>query len=279
MPFDTSNVALFWNKKMFEKAGIASAPTTWDDLRSAAKELTGGKQYGYMLGAKGYGSFLFWPWLWQNGGTITNPENTTATFNDPAGLEAWQFYADLYLTDKVVPPTFLGVTDSWDQFTQPFLTEQVAMMAIGDWGIAPLAKGNPGLAYEVAPLPKKVKNATVLGGNAVGITKATKNVDTAWKFVSWLTDVKQESVLENGYQRIPARTDITGSSFAQGNQARSVFVEQASAAVSRPPIPNWGDIEWGVMADGWDSVVQKKKSPAQALNDAAAAATAKLTQQ
>jgi multiple sugar transport system substrate-binding protein len=278
VPFDTSNVALFWNKKMFAKAGINAAPTTWDELRSAAKELTGGGKYGYMLGAKGYGSFLFWPWLWQNGGTIADPQNTKATFNDAAGLEAWEFYADLYLKDKVVPPTFLGVTDSWDQFTQPFMTEQVAMMAIGDWGIAPLAKGNPGLEYEVAPLPKKVKSATVLGGNAVGITKAAKDADLAWNFVSWLTAAGQESVLEKGYQRIPARTDVTGSAFAKADQARSVFVEQASVAVTRPTVPNWGDIEWGVMADAWDSVIQKKKSPADALNAAASAATAKLNQ-
>lgn len=278
VPFDTSNVALFWNKQMFAKAGISEAPATWDDLRSAAKELTGGGKYGYMLGAKGYGSFLFWPWLWQNGGSITNAQNTKATFNDQAGLEAWQFYADLYLKDNVVPPTFLGVTDSWDQFIQPFLTEQVAMMAIGDWGIDPLTKGNPGLEYEVAPLPKNVKSATVLGGNAVGITKAAKDPDTAWKFVSWLTASGQEHVLEKGYQRIPARQDVTGSSFAKSQQARSVFVEQASVAMSRPAVANWGDIEWGVMADAWDSVIQKKKSPANALNDAAAAANKELGQ-
>jgi multiple sugar transport system substrate-binding protein len=276
VPFDTNNVALFWNKQMFSKAGIANPPTTWDELRSAAKELTGGNQYGYMLGAKGYGSFLYWPWLWQNGGDITDAANAKATFNSAAGLEAWTFYSGLYLNDKVVPPTFLGVTQAWDQYIQPFLTQQVAMMAIGDWGIAPIAKGNPGLEYGVAPLPKGQQAATVLGGNAVAVTSAAKNQDAAWGFVSWLTSKDQESVLETGYKRLPARVDVSSSSFSSADPARSVFAGQAAVAKSRPPVAQWNSIEWGGMADAWDSVIQKQKSPEQALGDAAAAANKAL---
>lgn len=277
VPFDTNNVALFWNKQLFSKAGIAQPPTSWDELRSAAKELTGGNQYGYMLGAKGYGSFLYWPWLWQNGGQIVDSSNTKAAFNSPEGLEAWKFYSGLYLDDKVVPPTFLGVTQAWDQYIQPFLTGQVAMMAIGDWGIAPIAKGNPGLEYGVAPLPKGKQASTVLGGNAVAVTGVAKNPDAAWDFVSWLTSKDQEHVLEDGYKRIPARVDVANSSFSGADPARKVFAEQAAVAKSRPAVAKWNSVEWGVMADAWDSVVQKKKSPEQALNDAADASTKALS--
>ncbi len=276
VPFDTSNVALFWNKQMFSKAGIANPPSTWDELQSAAKELTGGKQYGYMLGAKGYGSFLFWPWLWQNGGSILDDANTKAVFNSAEGMQAWKTYSGLYLTQKVVPPTFLGVTQAWDQYIQPFMTGQVAMMAIGDWGIAPLAKGNPSLQYGVAPLPRGTQAASVLGGNAIGITKAAKNQDTAWGFVNWLTGKDQEKVLEDGYKRIPARVDAADSSFSSADPARKVFAGQAAVAKSRPAVAKWNSIEWGVMADAWDSVIQKKKSPEQALNEAADAATKTL---
>lgn len=276
VPFDTNNVALFWNKELFSKAGIDSPPSTWDDLESAAKELTGGKQYGYMLGAKGYGSFLFWPWLWQNGGAIVDESGVNAAFNSPEGQEAWRFYSGLYLDHKVVPPTFLNVTQAWDQYMQPFMTGQVAMMAIGDWGIAPLAKGNPNLQYGVAPLPKGKQAATVLGGNAVCVTKSAKKPDTAWGFVSWLTGKDQEKVLEDGYKRMPARTDVGGSSFSS-EETRKAFVEQASVAKARPAVANWNGVEWGVMADAWDSVIQKKKSPEDALNEAAAAATKTLS--
>ncbi|MFI6600024.1 ABC transporter substrate-binding protein [Nonomuraea sp. NPDC050536] len=275
VPLDTSNVALLWNKKLFDKAGIKQAPGTWDELLSTAKELTGGGQYGYMLGAKGYGSFLFWPWLWQNGGQILDDAGTKALFNSPEGQEAWNFYAGLHLTHGVVPPTFLGVTQAWDQYIQPLLTEKVAMLAIGDWGLAPIAKGNPGLQYGVAALPKGKQAATVLGGNAVGVTNACKNVDAAWGFVSWLTGKDQEKVLVDGYKRIPARTDVTALTGL--DEAHQIYVQQAAEARPRPAVTAWGDIEWQVMADAWDTVIQKKKSPQQALNDAATAATQALS--
>ena len=277
VPFDTSNVALLYNKKLFDKAGIAQPPGTWDDLLSSAKELTGGDQYGYMLGASGYGSFLFWPWLWQNGGEVLDDAGAKVLFNSPEGLAAWSFYANLYLTHKVVPPTFLGVTQAWDQYLQPFITEKVAMLAIGDWGLAPIAKGNPDLQYGVAALPKGTQSATVLGGNAIGITNACENVDAAWGFVSWLTGTEQEKVLKDGYQRIPARNDVSGGSMAGLDEAHQVFIQQASSARARPAVTAWGDIEWQVMSGAWDTVIQKKKSPEQALNDAATAAAKALS--
>ncbi|NUR84610.1 MAG: sugar ABC transporter substrate-binding protein [Nonomuraea sp.] len=275
VPLDTSNVALLWNKKMFEKAGITQPPGTWQDLTAAAKELTGGGQYGYMLGAKGYGSFLFWPWLWQNGGQVLDESGTKALFNSPEGQEAWNFYAGLHLTQGVVPPTFLGVTQAWDQYIQPFLTEKVAMLAIGDWGLAPIAKGNPGLQYGVAPLPKGKQAATVLGGNAIAVTSASKSADAAWGFVNWLTAKDQEKVLVEGYKRIPARTDVTALTGL--DEAHQTFVQQAAEAKPRPAVTAWGDIEWQIMADAWDTVIQKKKSPQQALNEAATAATQALS--
>lgn len=275
VPYDTNSVALFWNKAMFEKAGIKQAPESWDDLLSAAKELTGGDQYGYMLGAKGYGSFLFWPWLWQNEGTILNDDNTKSTFNEPAGQEAWQFYSDLYLKHNVVPPSFLSVSNSWDQFTAPFIQEKVAMMPIGAWGIQPVQAGNPNLEFAIAPLPKGKATGTVIGGDAIAITATSKNPDAAWALVEWMTAKEQEPVVES-YELMPARKDSLESDWVKNSPFNTVFAAQGSAGHARPAIANWSDIEWGVMADAWDSVIQKSVSPADALAKAAAAVDAKL---
>jgi multiple sugar transport system substrate-binding protein len=275
VPYSVNNVALFWNKELFAKAGIAAPPTNWDDLLSAAKELTGGGNYGYMLGASGYGSFLFWPWLWQNGGAIANADNTAITVNSPEGLEAWDFYANLYLKNNVAPPTFLTVTQSWDQFIAPFMQGKCAMMPIGPWGIAPLKAGNPNLQYGIAPLPKKKQSGSVLGGSSLAVTSVSKHVDSAYGLIAWLASADQEKVLDS-YQLIPGRVDAVNSSSITGNPALETFVQQAPAAQTRPTVPNWGDIEWGVMADAWDSVIHKQKGPEDALNAAATAATAKL---
>lgn len=274
LPYDCSNVAFFYNKGMLDEKGI-EVPTTWDDLRSAAIELTGGGQYGYMLGAQGYGSFLFWPWLWQNGGSIMNDDATEVLFNNELGQEAWQFYADLWLKDKVVPEEFVGASSSWDEFLAPFIQGKVAMMPMGSWGLAPIAEGNPDLELGIAPLPQKTEAASILGGSTVALSAKSENAELAWQFVEWCTASEQSSYIQDG-DRIPGRTDVIESDWASEDPARKVFVEQMEVSRARPAIPIWGDIEWGVVANAWDAVVQGQKSPADALNAAAEETAGKL---
>ncbi|MFE6970429.1 ABC transporter substrate-binding protein [Isoptericola sp. NPDC057653] len=275
LPYTTNNVALYYNKGMLSKAGI-EVPSTWDDLRSAAVELTGGDQYGYMLGASGFGSFLFWPWLWQNGGEILSDDLTKATFADGPGMEAWEFYANLALKDKVAPQEFVAANSSWDQYVAPFVQGRVAMMAIGPWGTGPVTDGNPDLDWGAAPLPGKGSQATVLGGTAVGVGANSANADVAWDFVRWVTDAGQMPYIQKT-GNIPARLDVVESDWAAEDPVRKVFIDQIAVTRARPALPSWGDIEWGVMADAWDSVIQGQKEPAAALTAAAEAADAKLS--
>jgi multiple sugar transport system substrate-binding protein len=69
---------------------------------------------------------------------------------------------------------------------------------------------------------------------------------------------------------------VSNSSFSSADPARQVFAGQAAVAKSRPSVAQWNSIEWGVMADAWDSVIQRTKAPEQALNEAADAATKAL---
>lgn len=274
LPYYVNNVGLYYNKDLLTGAGIA-VPATWADLRSAAKELTGGDRYGYMLGAAGYGSFLFWPWLWQNGGTILNEGLTEATFADDAGLAAFEAYAGLAVTDKVVPPEFVGVNTTWDAYVAPFVQGRVAMMAVGPWGSNPITTGNPALNWGVAPLPAGTHAATILGGASIGLARNAADADQAWAFLSWLTAPEQVGFIQDT-GNIPGLTAAQDSDWVRADANRAVFAAQMGVAQARPAVPNWSDIEWGTMADCWDSVISGGVAPADALTKAAADVTAKL---
>lgn len=267
VPWYTNNVALYWNKKMFSGAGLSSPPATWEELVSFGKQLTSDDNFGLMLGADGYGSFLWWPFLWQNGGETISEDGKTALFGNDAGQEAWQFFSDLYLTDKIVPPEILGVTGEWDQYFAPFIQERVAMMMTGDWGILPVQEGNPDLDFDIAPLPKHKEAATVIGGYDLGIPSTSEKQDAAWNFIEWMTAKEQKWILE-GYERIPARRDVVESDYATKNPLINVFIEQSEVGRARATVPAWDDIEFGIMSDAWDAVIQRTKSPTDALLDA-----------
>lgn len=269
VPYDTNNVALFWNTRLFAEAGIDSPPTTWEEFLAAAVELTHDDQYGFMMGALGYGAFLWWPWLWQNSGQILTDDLTKAAFNDEAGREAWQFYADLHLKHGVVPPTFLTVTQSWDEYNDPFIGEKVAMMTTGSWAMASIETINPELEYAVAPLPTRDRGATVVGGNALAVSAESAKADAAWKLIEYLVSADQRSVIEES-SRMSARRDVVDTEYVKADPALQTFAQQAEYGVARPSIPNWGQIEWGVMAESWDSVIHEQAAPLDALDQAQA---------
>jgi multiple sugar transport system substrate-binding protein len=266
-PWYTNNVALFYNKKLFTAAGVESPPATWDELVEKGKALTSGENYGLMLGGGGFGAFEFWPFAWQNGATLINDDGTQAEFGSEAGLEAWKFYSDLYLTHKIVPEDVKSAGESWDQVFAPFIQERAAMVMSGDWAIFAIKEGNPDLEFAVAPLPKGKEAATVIGGYNLGISATSPNVDAAWDFIEWLTAAEQESILQ-GYNRIQARADIIDTEYAKKDPLLQVFIEQSAVGRARATVPAWDEIENTVMADAWDSVILGQASPDEALADA-----------
>lgn len=267
VPWYTNNVALFYNTKLFEAAGIDGPPATWDELVEKGTALTSGDVYGLMLGGGGFGAFQFWPFAWQNGATLISDDGTQAEFGSEAGLEAWQFYSDLFLTHKIVPEDVKSAGESWDQVFAPFIQERAAMVMAGDWAIGAFKSGNPDLQFAVAPLPKGKEAATVIGGFNLGIPATAQNPDAAWSFIEWLTAQEQEGILQ-GYNRIQARQDILDSEYASKDPLIKVFIDQSAVGRARATVPAWDEIENTVMSDAWDSVLLGAATPADALADA-----------
>jgi multiple sugar transport system substrate-binding protein len=267
VPWYTNNVALFYNTKLFEAAGIDGPPATWDELVAKGKALTSGETYGLMLGGGGFGTFQFWPFAWQNGATLISDDGMQAEFGSEAGLEAWQFYSDLYLTHKIVPEDVKSASESWDQVFAPFIQERAAMVMAGDWAIGAFKDGNPDLQFAVAPLPSGKEAATVIGGFNLGIPTTAPNPDEAWKFIEWLTAQEQESILQD-YNRIQARADILETEYASQDPLIKVFIDQSAVGRARATVPAWDEIENTIMADAWDSVLLGEATPADALADA-----------
>ena len=267
VPWFTNNVALFYNTRLFEEAGIEGPPATWDELVEKGKALTSEDRYGLMLGGGGFGAFQFWPFAWQNGATLVSEDGKQAEFGSEAGLEAWQFYSDLYLTHKIVPEDVKSAGESWDQVFAPFIQERAAMVMAGDWAIGAFKDGNPDLQFSVAPLPKGKEAATVIGGFNLGIPTTAPSPEEAWKFIEWLTAQEQESILQE-YNRIQARTDILDTEYASKDPLIKVFIDQSAVGRARATVPAWDEIENTIMSDAWDSVLLGEATPADALADA-----------
>lgn len=115
IPYNNNINMVFFNKKMFDAAGVPypKADWTWDDFRATAKRLTSGsgtnKVYGAMLDVAGEapGGDYYWASIAQQklGGLYYyNADHTATRFDAPEMKESLQFFYDMVMVDQSCVP-------------------------------------------------------------------------------------------------------------------------------------------------------------------------------
>ena len=207
--YSSSNeiLMLFYNKDMFDKAGVAYPPAdvanawTWDQFVDAARKLTFDTA-GRNPGAAGfdknnisqYGVLvenLAWQlevWALSNGGGFYNANGTEVVIDSPAAVEAIQKVADLHLVQNVSPFS-PGLTD--DGVQRSMLAGNVAMTTNGQWNVGTAFPGS-GINYGVAPLPYMKEKVTIntSGAAVVFNTGNAQRTAAAMEFIKFMTDVE-----------------------------------------------------------------------------------------
>jgi len=194
LPRDMSNVILYYNKDLFDKAGVAY-PTdawTWDDLAVAAKKLTvdannDGKpeQWGFAV------NNIVWVWagfVWGNGGDVLSADRKTCLLEDPKTIEALNFYYGLLTKEHVSPPPGALPEQGWagDWMT----TQSVAMGLFGPWWRPSLVTMEKPFKWDVAYPPKAPttgKRGSVVYTDMWGMSPSSKVPNETWDFMKYIT--------------------------------------------------------------------------------------------
>ncbi len=204
IPMYSLGAYIYYNKDLFDKAGVAYPPSSWDDkswtwdeLAARAKKLTLNyddpqkAQYGFM----NIMSDMYGGTLWSYGAQFFDLESlktgklSKVNFASPEAIAAIQMRADLINKFKVSPPQS-AVDALTTGGNNPLSSGKVAMVLGGGWemwGFRDVKDLNWGLA--AIPRGTKDENAfrTATFSDPVFIHKASKNPDAAFVFVKWLT--------------------------------------------------------------------------------------------
>lgn len=189
---DYSPLVLYYNKKLFDEAGVAypTAEWTWDDLLAAAQATTkpDGSQWGIMI-PNSWGD-LYWlrgvlPIIYQNSGSVVSEDGTKTTgfMNSPETIAALQWYVDLIVTHKVAPAKAdIDALAGADLFQ----TGKVAMQWTGRWPLKDY-KANPDLSFGTVELPAgPAGRANALCWAGFTLNAKGENKDAAWKFLKYI---------------------------------------------------------------------------------------------
>ncbi|MBI5160068.1 MAG: ABC transporter substrate-binding protein [Micrococcales bacterium] len=273
-PALVDNISLFYNKTVFDKAGLGY-PTnewTWDQFRSAAKKLTdpanGTYGYGYSVSGSEETTWQFWPHLWQNGGSILSPDQTKAQFASPAGVKSLTLLRDMAVEDRSV---YLDQTDV--KFAQLFESDRIGMITSGPWELSALktAKTKYGVAY----LPGTNGNHQTVSGPDLWVLFDQKDKNRAYwsyEFTEWLTSAPVDLKWNVKVGNLPLRSSEINSTAFQ-NQEKvypgiTLLAENANnATTARPTTQGYVGVSTAI-GKAISNVMQGKGTPQSALKAA-----------
>jgi multiple sugar transport system substrate-binding protein len=281
MPAVVDNLALIYNKTLFDKAHMPY-PTdawSWDDFRAAAKALTNQSQniFGtaYSVAGSEDTTWHLWPLLWQHGGQILDKSGKPA-FNSPAGVAALETLRQMAVVDKSM---YLDQTD--EKYGQLFNDNRIGMMLSGPWSLSDLATAK--VNYGVTYLPGFNGDHETISGPDVWVLFNHSDPNRAGAsrvFMQWLTskDIDPKWNLAEG--NLPLRSseqstpDFTAY-VAQYPGAQKFFDNLANAKQARPTVQGYPELSAAV-GKAISAVLQGADTSQHALDKAAQQATVAL---
>ncbi len=272
VPIGWNNIMINYNRDLFDKAGVAypaNGSWTWDEFREVAKKLTikdgsgNVTQFGYEVPNQ---NFFIQPWFFSNGTGVLTDDWSASNMLDPKVAESLQFLYDLIHVDGVSP------IPGKDTMDNQFFAGQVAMISRGHW-IIENAKVNK-LNMDVARVPSKESDTTVIGFGGYAVNKTTANPDLAKALVLELTSEETQKEEGEGGGGVPGRKSAASTEgFLSFPPSAALYYETLPHTKAVPSPANFQEVEkifiryYTAMMSGETSIADGVKQADAELTD------------
>lgn len=231
-------LVMFYNVDLLNAAGITTAPTTWEELKTAAAKLKRGDTYGVAFSAKNNteGTYVYLPLLWSGGGREDDLDSEAAE-------RALQLEVDLVKSGAASQSVVQwGNSDVGDQFA----TGKSAIVLTSSSQMAKFDKTS-GLNYQMATIPIPSTGDTSvapLGGEVwtLPLTGDSARQAKAAEVLSCLMSDETQMTLAVKRGAVPANPALDSRYLTQ-LPAQAVFVDQVRNGRSRTALlgAGWAD--------------------------------------
>jgi len=242
VPWYVETRLVYYRKDLAKKAGITTMPTDWAGLKAMAKAMQtkAGAKWGIDLQAGGQGSWqTILPFAWSNGAEVATADQKKYTFDTPQTAEAVKYYQS-YFTDKI------AATELPQNSRAPsFVNGSVPMFISGPWemsGINDLGGAGFKDKYGVMMMPKQKTATSFVGGSDLAVFKNSKNRDSAWKFVQWLSDPKTQVKFYALSTDLPSVKSAWTDPALTADDKLAVFGKQLEDAKAPPATATWEQV-------------------------------------
>ena len=255
VPKDFDTIAVWVNKALFAKAGVAlpAAGWTWEDFQRTGKEISqklkADGDYGAAAGMDG--QTTYYDTIFQAGGSVVSADGKTSGYDSPESQAGITFWTDLIASGA--SPTMAQLTEtSADQW---FLSGKLAMYQGGDWFRAALIGSKIEKDVVVVPLPKGKVQATVIHGVSNVVAANSKNKAAAQALQAYLASKPAQQQQGDMGAVIPAFNG-TQQGFVKSMPSANlqVFLDELAYAKPLPISKNtaaWNELETKLLPDAF----------------------------
>lgn len=243
LPIAASARGMYYNKELFEKAGIDGPPETWDELAEDAKKISalGDDIAGFGLQGKEIETDVYYYYaFWAYGGELLEEDGTSGLDTD-AGYKAAEMYKSL-IDDGVTQP---GVTSySREDVQNLFKQGKVGMMITAPFLSGQIADEAPDLKYGVAPIPAGPDGDRGTYGvtDSVVMFENSEHKDLAWKFLDMLFTKDWRAKFTAGEGFLPVNKAVAEMPEFADNADLKQFTGMLPDARFAPVIAGWEEI-------------------------------------
>jgi multiple sugar transport system substrate-binding protein len=266
LPESFSNVVLFYNKGLFDAAGVdvPTADWTWQDEKAAAEALTADGVWGDYQPVSFH---EFYKVLAQSGGEFFNEDKTQATFASPEGIAAATWLVEKSGTTM---PTEADGAGTPDFDSNLFKEGKLAMWHSGIWMFGALAEVE-GLDWDVVVEPGNTTKASAMFTNGVAVSASSEQKEAAQRWVEFLTssDAMVEKRLETSWELPPVADESKLSDYLDVTPpANRQAVFDSLDAVVLPPVIEAQQEMQDIVSEELGNAAAGRKTVEQALTDA-----------
>ncbi len=244
LPTSVDTLALFYNRDLFNSAGIAEPPRTWTEFQDVVVKLTKVSNLG-VIGqsgaALGTGSNInrapdiIQLLMMQSGLPIIDASTGERRVDiaNEKGARALSFYTDFANKSKQVFTWDITQDYSIDAFSQG----KTAMLFNYSYQIPTIKAKNQRLSFALAPVPQIEGNSqhiTFANYWPFAVSASSRYPQASWQFVRFLTSKSVADLVNTAQGVPPARRDAIPQ--YSNDPVMGVFAEQGLQAESWPRV-------------------------------------------
>ena len=247
LPKDYTPRAMFYNKNVFDEAGVdyPGADWTFDDFVATVEAINNGEtgadaRYGYVA-VPGH-TYALQAFIWSNGGDLCSPDGSTATgyINSPAVVEVVEWYKTLF--DLSIST---GTMDAYQNLGQnEFQSGIVAMMDNGMWPVSTY-EADTSMSFGIAPPPVPPDGGSIspiIHSATWSMFAKAENKDEVWEFIKYIGGPEGGRVFAENRWGLPVFKGMAEDLGLLDDPYMKVFAQVGEQATKAPVFvrsPKW----------------------------------------